>query len=78
MKKILFISYHYYKSKRKANFHWLAEAFANKGSWEVTFVTAPICLLSLLAGDHRFDYPVIQEKNQIVRVTDKIQSFVYR
>src|SRR5690606_39989727 len=64
-------------SQRKAGFHWLAESFAKKLSWDVLFVTAPISLVSWLIGDHRFKYPVFEQKNEVVRVGNNIWSYVY-
>lgn len=77
MKKIMFISSHYFCSQRKAGFHWLAESFAKKLSWDVLFVTAPISPISGLTGDHRFKYPVYKQKNKVVQVSKNIQSYVY-
>ena len=53
MKKIVLITGHYYSSKRKAGFHFLAEAFAKDG-YDVTFITTGLSLLSILKKDYRF------------------------
>ena len=77
MKKVVFISYHYFNSPRKAGFHWLAESFARKLSWDVLFVTAPISLISWLAGDHRFRYHTFRQNNRVIPVDDNVQRYVF-
>jgi len=75
MPKVVLFSYHYLRSKRRAGFHWLADAYWRLG-WEVVFVTAPISYLSWLRRDHRFRYPVWQEANRLVRVEERLYSYV--
>ncbi len=61
MKRVVLITGHYWNSKRKAGFHWLADAFLRQG-WEVVFFTAPpapLSLLSVIRRDYRLDYPVL-------------------
>ena len=71
----MLISQHYLGSKRRAGFHHLADAYWRLG-WDVTFVTAAISLLSRLRGDYRFAYPVREEANRLVRVRERLTSFV--
>jgi len=73
--RVILISGHYLRSKRRAGFHHLAEAYRRAG-WDVTFVTAAISLLSRLRGDYRFEYPVRAEANRLVPVEERLASFV--
>lgn len=51
-KKVVLLSGHYYNSKRKAGFHFLADAFA-KNNFEVTFITSVVSLLTFLKRDYK-------------------------
>ncbi len=73
---VVLFSYHYFESKRKAGFHWLAEAYSRLG-WRVVFVTAPISRLSQLMGDYRFEYPVVRERGRLKAVRGGISSYVF-
>jgi 2-beta-glucuronyltransferase len=74
-RRVILISGHYLGSRRRAGFHHLARAFWHLG-WDVTFVTAAISFLSRLKGDFRFEYPVREEANRLVRVRERLTSFV--
>ncbi len=74
-RRVTLISGHYLGSKRRAGFHNLAEAYWRLG-WDVTFVTAAISTLSRFRGDYRFEYPVRVEANRLVRVRERLTSFV--
>ncbi|MFP4134271.1 MAG: hypothetical protein ACLFRN_08755 [Halothece sp.] len=76
MKKVILITGHYWLSKRKAGFHWLANAFWELG-WEVTFLTVAISYLSLLKKDYRFQYPIFKEANQLIEIKPNFYSYVY-
>lgn len=76
MKRVVLITGHYWKSKRKAGFHWLADTFLRQG-WEVVFFTAPISWLSVIRRDYRLEYPVVQEANQLQQVQPKMWSYVW-
>ena len=52
-KKILFLSSHLYFSKKKVNFHHLANAAIKEGH-DVTFLTVPNSLLSFIGDKHNF------------------------
>ena len=56
MKKVVFLSGHFFNSERKAGFHFLAKAFKNKG-FKVVFITSRLSLLSFLRRDR-----IINEK----------------
>jgi 2-beta-glucuronyltransferase len=51
-KKVVLLTGHYYNSKRKAGFHFLADAFEKNG-FEVTFITSVVSLLTFLKRDHK-------------------------
>lgn len=55
--RVILLSYHYFGSKRRAGFHFLADAYASLG-WDVLFVTAPISWMSFLRRDPRLKYPI--------------------
>ncbi|MCC7440090.1 MAG: hypothetical protein IT285_00565 [Bdellovibrionales bacterium] len=76
MKRVVLITGHYFESKRKAGFHWLAEAFWKAG-WDVTFFTSALSPLSRLRLDYRMQYPVLAEANQLKPVRDRLTSFVW-
>jgi len=76
MDRIVLISGHYLLSRRQAGFHWIARSFRDMGA-DVLFITAPISWLSWLRRDHRFQYPVRREANQIVEVADGLRSYVW-
>jgi 2-beta-glucuronyltransferase len=75
VRRVVLFSYHYLGSNRKAGFHWIADAFWRMG-WDVVFVTAPISRISRLRGDFRFDHPVLAEANRLVRVDERLRSYV--
>ncbi len=76
MKRAVVITGHYYGSKRRAGFHWIAEALARAG-WEVLFFTCSLSWLSVIRRDYRLDYPVRREAGTIKPVADNINSFVW-
>ena len=76
MKRVVLITGHYWNSKRKAGFHWLADALWRQG-WEVVFLTAALSWLSVIRRDYRLAYPVLQEANQLQEVQKKMWSYVW-
>lgn len=76
MKRVVLVTGHYFESKRKAGFHWLAEAFWEAG-WDVTFLTVSISWLSYFSKDHRLSYPVLKERNKLKLVRDRLYSYVW-
>jgi 2-beta-glucuronyltransferase len=75
-RRAVLLSGHYYASKRKANFHFLADSYARQG-WDVTFVTTQISPISRWRGDLRFTYPVRGEANQLVPKGTGLTSYVW-
>lgn len=75
--KIVLLSIHYYKSDRRAGFHWLADAFARAGH-QICFVTVGFSFASYLRRDHRIFYPEIwAERNRLIQVADNLTSYVH-
>jgi len=50
MKKVVFLSWHYYNSKRQAGFHFLAKAIKEKG-FKVVFISSVISLFTYYRKD---------------------------
>ena len=67
---------HYALSKRRAGFHWLAEALWRAG-WDVTFFTASFSHLHRLKRDHRFDYGLLELSGKPIKVRDRFTSYVW-
>jgi 2-beta-glucuronyltransferase len=76
MPKVVFLTGHYAEAKRKAGFHWLADAFWRHG-WDVLFFTQSLSWLSRLRNDVRFAYPVREEANRVRVVRERFKSFVW-
>ena len=74
-RRVILVSPAYLGSKRRIGFHHLARAYRILG-WDVVFVTAPISFLSRVRGDYRFEYPVREEANRLVRVDERLASYV--
>ncbi len=61
--KVVFFTYHVWRSERRAGFHHLAKSFHDFG-WEVLFFTTGLSWLSFLQGNKRLDnYQVHERKN---------------
>lgn len=73
---VTLISGHCIWSKRKAGFHWLAEAFSNH-SWNVFFITTPIRYTAWLTKDHRSQYFNLKDVNKPVFVNDRFITYIY-
>lgn len=74
---VILISPHHINSKRKAGFHWIANAFAKK-SWKTIFVTAPIRYTAWFLGDHRTLYFSSREIKKLKETPNpNIQSYVF-
>lgn len=80
MKHVILISEHYYSSKRKAGFHFIADEFWKKG-WSVIFVTNYVSWLSFLRGERRFPKEILKrilaEGNQLVQIRERFYSYVW-
>ena len=74
--RIAFLSWHYLESRRQAGFHFLARA-AHRAGHDVVFCTAPISWLSRLRNDPRFANPILEERNRMCRIADRLTSYVW-
>lgn len=75
--RVVLVTGHYWHSKRRAGFHWLADAFHRLG-WEVLFFTASLSWLSYLRRDYRLSYPSLwRERNQLSPAAAGLFSFVW-
>lgn len=74
---IVLLTNHYYKSDKKAGFHFLADAMARAGH-HVCFATIGFSLASYLRRDPRTTYPDISsERNALVSISNNLESYVH-
>lgn len=76
MKRVVLVTGHYLQSKRRAGFHWLADAYWRGGD-EVIFVTAAISWLSWLRRNYRMAYDIRGEANRLRWVRPRLGSYVW-
>jgi 2-beta-glucuronyltransferase len=76
MKRVVLVTGHYLESKRKAGFHWLADAYWRAG-WEVIFLTTAISWLSWLQRNYRMAYPILREANHVRWIQPRLGSYVW-
>jgi len=76
MRRVVLVSGHYLGSRRRAGFHWLADAFHRQG-WQVTFVTVGFSWLSRLRADHRFDVGAHRSAGRLVELEPGLISYVW-
>jgi 2-beta-glucuronyltransferase len=76
MPTVVLVSGHYLRSKRKAGFHWLADAYHRLG-WRVLFICGSISYLSVLRRDHRLQYAIRSEANELIEVEENLFSYVW-
>lgn len=76
MRHVVLVSGHYLGSRRRAGFHWLADAFHRQG-WHVTFVTVGFSWLSRLKADHRFDLGAHRSTGRPVVLQPGLTSYVW-
>jgi len=74
-KKALLITSHIWNSKRKAGFHWIADALWRMG-WEVYFVTA-VSQIDKIKGDYRFQYLSSLELNTVITEKEHFYSYIW-
>jgi len=75
-RRVVLVSGHYVGSKRRAGFHWIADAFREAG-WHVTFVTVGFSQLSRLKNDHRFQYALKDRANRLETIGPALDSYVW-
>lgn len=76
MRTVILITGHYLRSKRRAGFHWIADALHRQGQ-RVIMMTAPISWVSWLRRDHRFQYGVRRQANRLIWEDDRLASYVW-
>ncbi len=77
MKRVVLVTAHYLGSRRRAGFHWLADAFWRAG-WEVVFLTTGVSWpLWLRKQDYRTAYPLRSEANRLRWLEPRLGSFVW-
>ena len=75
MKKVVFLSWHYYNSKRQAGFHFLAKALKRQG-FQIVFISSVISLLTYLRRDKNL-YEKDFNKNVFMPMTfDGVRSII--
>ncbi|GAB7257506.1 GumK N-terminal domain-containing glycosyltransferase [Polaribacter sp. OB-PA-B3] len=67
-KKIVFLTFHNWESKRQGGFHKFAEGFANKG-WKVFFFSVPRPYYSYFKKDERLNKAVLKKLSKGVKYT---------
>ncbi len=75
-RRIVFLSTHYILSRRRAGFHWLAEAFRRR-NWHVTFATVGFGPQSYIKRDFRCSLVPREERNRLVTKAEGLDSFVW-
>jgi 2-beta-glucuronyltransferase len=75
-RRAVLVSGHYLLSKRKAGFHWLADALWRDG-WHVTFVTVSFSHLSRVNKDHRFGYGLDKQANRLIHVDERLDTYAW-
>jgi len=80
VRRVVLVTQHYLESKRKAGFHWLADAYWRAG-WEVIFYTCYVSWISWLRGDRRFPRALLRrvtnEAQRMNWVKDRLASYVW-
>lgn len=76
MKRVVLITVHHWNSKKRAGFHWLADAYHRNGA-EVLFFTCPLSLLSILAHDERLQCGLLRKSNKVIEEQKGLWSFIW-
>ena len=74
--KIVFFTYHVWRSERRAGFHHLAKSFYNFG-WEVLFFTTGLSWISSLQGNKRLNYYGTHERNKLIEELPNFISYLH-
>lgn len=70
--QVLMVSSHVYHSRRRASFHWIADAFARANN-NVTFVTAGLSAFSWIKDDYR-----IEERRRDIEISAQSSNELVR
>lgn len=76
MRRAVLFTGHYLGSKRKAGFHWIADALHRNG-WEVVFFTDRTSWITKLRKDRAYKMPEPAELNRLVWMKPGLGSFVW-
>jgi 2-beta-glucuronyltransferase len=76
MGRVTLVTGHYWDTKRRAGFHWLADAYKNLG-YEVLFFSAPISYMLQIKGDYRFEFNLKKEANKLIKKDENLYSYVH-
>lgn len=74
-KKVVLLTQHVWNAKRRAGFHWIADALWQQG-WEIYFVTDWLSLFDKLRGDYRFNYLPSGGVKKLVLEKERLFSYV--
>jgi 2-beta-glucuronyltransferase len=75
-RRVVLFTLHVFESKRRAGFHWIADALIEMG-WDVVFVTVAISWFSVFRGDYRVKISNHIPKNQLVSVKPQLRQFLW-
>lgn len=76
MPSAVLVSSHSWTSRRRAGFHWIADALHSSG-WQVAFVTVGFSWLSHLKDDHRHREEAHRSANRPIGVAPALVSYVW-
>jgi len=76
VKNAVLITSHYLGSRRRAGFHFIADAL-RRGGWHVTFMTVGFSEVSRLKREHRFDYRADREAGRLITLAPGLDSYVW-
>lgn len=74
--RVVILSGHYYASKRRAGFQWLADAYWRAG-YDVIFITTQISWISWLRRDRRFAYQIFREARKLLTRKNRFRTYVW-
>ena len=74
--KVVFFTYHVWRSERRAGFHHLAKSFHDSG-WEVLFFTTGLSWLSSLQGNKRLNNYQVHERKKLVEELPNFFSYLH-
>jgi 2-beta-glucuronyltransferase len=76
MKTVTLLTYHTWRSKRRAGFHHIGKAF-HENKWRVLFLTTGISLISLFQKDARLNGYSIKEFNTLLEEEKNLYSYIH-
>ena len=76
MPTVTLLTYHAWRSKHRAGFHHLAQAFRELG-WRVLFFTVGLSWLSSLTRDFRLEPYSASERNRLTEEEDSLFGYLH-